>query len=79
MKTSGPLRARPFSTNTLIVMVAVYVALFANTALVSSALNIYNGGAEEILFTISLLPFAAEATMGQGWAALTMASSSICR
>jgi lipid A ethanolaminephosphotransferase len=59
MKSSGSLRARPFSTNTLIVMVAVYVALFANTALINSALNIYNGGAEEILFTISLLPFVA--------------------
>jgi lipid A ethanolaminephosphotransferase len=59
MKSSGLLRARPFSTNTLIVMVAVYVALFANTALINSALNIYNGGAEEILFTISLLPFVA--------------------
>jgi lipid A ethanolaminephosphotransferase len=54
---SGFFRAGPFSTNTLIVMVAVYVALFANTALFNSALNIYNGGAEETLFTISLLPF----------------------
>ena len=59
MKSSGFLRAGPFSTNTLIVMVAVYVALFANTALFDSAFNIYQGGAEEILFAISLLPFIA--------------------
>ena len=59
LKSSGFLRAGPFSTNTLIVMVAVYVALFANTALINSAFNIYKGGAEEILFTISLIPFIA--------------------
>jgi lipid A ethanolaminephosphotransferase len=59
MKSSGFLRAGPFSTNTLIVMVAVYVALFANTALFNSAFNNYKGGAEEILFAISLLPFIA--------------------
>lgn len=59
MKSSGFLRAGPFSTNTLIVMVAVYVALFANTALFYSAFNNYKGGAEEILFAISLLPFIA--------------------
>ena len=59
MKSSGFLRAGPFSTNTLIVIVAVYVALFANTALFNSAFNIYKGGAEEILFVISLLPFIA--------------------
>jgi glucan phosphoethanolaminetransferase (alkaline phosphatase superfamily) len=49
----------PLSPNTLIVMVAIYVALFANTALVSSAFEIYSGGAEEILFATSLLPFVA--------------------
>lgn len=38
-------------------MVAAYVALFANTALFNSAFNVYNGGAEEILFAGSLLPF----------------------
>ena len=38
-------------------MVAAYVALFGNTALFNSAFKIYNGGAEEILFTGSLLPF----------------------
>jgi lipid A ethanolaminephosphotransferase len=59
MKSSGFLRVGPFSTNTLIVMVAVYVALFANTALFNSAFNIYKGGVEEVLFTISLLPFVA--------------------
>jgi len=59
MKSSGFLRAGPFSTNTLIVMVAVYVALFANTALFYSAFNNYKGGAEEILFAISLLSFIA--------------------
>ena len=40
-------------------MVAVYVVLFANTALFNSAFNIYKGGAEEILFAISLIPFIA--------------------
>ena len=50
MKRPGLLAIGPFSTNTLIVMVAVYVALFANTALFNSAFNIYKGGAEEILF-----------------------------
>ena len=49
MKGSSFLRAGPFSTNTLIVIVAVYVALFTNTALFNSAFNIYKGGAEEIL------------------------------
>ena len=49
----------PLSPNTLIVIVAIYVALFANTALFSSAFEIYNGGAEEILFATSLLPFVA--------------------
>ncbi|HXV84656.1 MAG TPA: phosphoethanolamine--lipid A transferase [Candidatus Binatia bacterium] len=47
----------PLSPNTLIVIVAIYVALFANTALFSSAFEIYNGGAEEILFATSVLPF----------------------
>ena len=59
MKGSSFLRAGPFSTNTLIVLVAVYVALFTNTALFNSAFNIYKGGAEEFLFVISLLPFIA--------------------
>jgi len=49
----------PLSPNTLIVIVAIHVALFANTALFSSAFEIYNGGAEEILFATSLLPFVA--------------------
>ena len=40
-------------------MVAVYVALFANTALFRSAFTIYNGGAEEIVFAASLSPFVA--------------------
>lgn len=40
-------------------MVAVYVALFANTALFRSAFIIYKGGAEELLFAASLLPFIA--------------------
>jgi lipid A ethanolaminephosphotransferase len=49
----------PLSPNTLIVLVGVYVALFANNGLFSSAFNIYKGNAEEILFAISLLPLIA--------------------
>jgi len=59
MKRIGSLFGGSFSSNALIVMVAVYVALFANTALFGSAFGIYNGGTEEILFAISLLPFVA--------------------
>src|SRR5262245_7121312 len=59
MKRPRFLAIGRFSSNSLIVLVAVFVALFANTALFNSALNIYQGGAEAILFTISLLPFIA--------------------
>jgi glucan phosphoethanolaminetransferase (alkaline phosphatase superfamily) len=59
MKAIGALTARPYSSNALIVMVAVYVALFANTALFRSAFSIYNRGTEEVLFAASLLPFIA--------------------
>jgi lipid A ethanolaminephosphotransferase len=57
MKRIGLLLGGSFSSNALIVMVAAYVALFANTALFNSAFNVYSGGAEEILFAGSLLPF----------------------
>lgn len=46
MKRIGFLLGGLFSSNALIVMVAIYVALFANTALFSSALDTYSGGAE---------------------------------
>jgi lipid A ethanolaminephosphotransferase len=59
LKRIGFLFGGSFSTNALIVAVAGYVALFANTAFFSSAFNIYSGGAEETLFAISLLPFLA--------------------
>jgi lipid A ethanolaminephosphotransferase len=49
----------PLSVNTLIVIVAIYVALFANTTLFSSAFKVYDGSAEEVLFATSLLPFIA--------------------
>jgi len=47
------------SANALIVLVAVYVALFANTALFARAFDAYDGSAEEILFAASLIPFMA--------------------
>lgn len=59
MKSLGSLSARPLSPNTLIVMAAVFVALFANTALFRSAFTVYDGGAEQTLFVVSLLPFMA--------------------
>lgn len=59
MKTIIAWLARPYSSNALIVMVAVYVALFANTALFRNAFDLYNGSAEELLFAASLLPFIA--------------------
>lgn len=49
----------PFSANALIVLVGVYVALFANTALLARAFDVYDGSAEEILFAASLIPFMA--------------------
>lgn len=52
-------RSGPFSVNALIVVVAVYVALFGNTALFAGAFNVYDGSAEEVLFAASLLPFMA--------------------
>jgi lipid A ethanolaminephosphotransferase len=57
MKRIGSLLGRPYSSNALIVMVAVYVALFANTALFRNAFALYNGSPEELLFAASLLPF----------------------
>jgi len=57
MKRVGFFPMGPFSTNTLIVVVSVFVALFANSALFNNAFNVYNGGTEEILFAGSLLPF----------------------
>ena len=59
MKRPSLLAIGPFSPNSLIVLVAVYVALFANTALFRSAFTVYDGGAEEFLFAASLLPFIA--------------------
>ena len=66
MKSIGVLIARPYSPNALIVMVAVFVALFANTALFRNAFALYNGSAEEILFAASLLPFIAAIFAGTG-------------
>lgn len=57
MKSIGSPGA--LSVNTLIVIVAIYVALFANTALFAGAFNVYDGSAEETLFVVSLLPFLA--------------------
>ena len=57
MKRPGLLAIGPFSSNSLIVLVAVFVALFANTAFVTSAFNVYKDSAEEILFASSLLLF----------------------
>jgi lipid A ethanolaminephosphotransferase len=49
----------PFSANALIVLAAVFVALFANTALFARAFDVYGGSVEEILFAVSLIPFMA--------------------
>jgi lipid A ethanolaminephosphotransferase len=57
MKRPGLLAIGPFSSNSLIVLVAVFVALFANTAFITSAFNVYKDSAEEILFASSLLLF----------------------
>ena len=57
MKIPGLLAIGPLSSNSLIVAVAVFVALFANAAFVTSAFNVYKNSAEEILFASSLLPF----------------------
>ena len=57
MKRPGLLAIGPLSSNSLIVAVAVFVALFANAAFVTSAFNVYKNSAEEILFASSLLPF----------------------
>ena len=59
MKRPGLLALGPFSGNTLIVLVAVFAGLFANTAFFTSAFNFYKDGAEIILFASSLLPFIA--------------------
>ena len=57
MKKPGLLLIGPFSSNALIVMVAAFVALFANAAFFASAFDVYNAGTEEILFAGSLLLF----------------------
>jgi len=57
MKRPRLLAIGPFSPNSLIVLVAVFVALFANTAFVTSAFSVYKNSAEEMLFAGSLLLF----------------------
>ena len=57
MKRPSLWATGPFSPNSLIILVAVFVALFANTAFVTSAFNVYKDSAEEILFAGSVLPF----------------------
>jgi len=57
MKKLRYLLEGPFSINALIVIVAVYVALFANTALFTNAFKVFHSRTEEILFAASLLPF----------------------
>ena len=56
---SNETQSGSVSVNTLIILVAVYVALFANTALFARAFDVYGGSAEEILLAASLIPFMA--------------------